>query len=123
MARPVKDFDKKQFEALCELQCTKFEICDWFDTTDKTLENWCIRTYGAGFSEVFRQKRGKGMIALRRKQREVALSGNTTMLIWLGKQWLGQKETVEVESPADDALMQFLSRIDDEARRFKQETD
>ena len=62
MARPRKEIDQKNFENLCALQCTKEEICGFFNVTDKTLENWCKRTYKAGFSEVFRQKRGKGKI-------------------------------------------------------------
>ena len=34
---------------------------------------------------------------LRSKQVEVALAGNPTMLIWLGKQYLGQKDKREIE--------------------------
>jgi hypothetical protein len=39
-------------------------------------------------------KRGRALrnASLRRKQFEVADSGNPTMLIWLGKQYLGQKD-------------------------------
>ena len=32
-----KEIDKKQFENLCGLQCTKSEICSFFGVTDKTL--------------------------------------------------------------------------------------
>lgn len=91
MARPRKEIDQKQFENLCGLQCTKEEICGWFDITDKTLENWCKRTYKAGFSETFRQKRGLGKISLRRHQWRLA-EKNAAMAIWLGKQYLGQRD-------------------------------
>lgn len=91
MARPCKEIDKKAFENLCGLQCTKEEICSFFDVTDKTLERWCKRTYKAGFSEVFRQKRGKGKISLRRAQFRLA-EKNASMAIWLGKQYLDQSE-------------------------------
>lgn len=94
MARPRKEIDQKQFENLCGLQCTKEEICGWFDVTDKTLENWCKRTYRSGFSEVFRQKRGAGKISLRRSQWRLA-EKNANMAIWLGKQYLDQKDIVE----------------------------
>lgn len=40
--------------------------CGWFGVTDKTLNSWCKRTYKASFSEVFRQKRGKGVHSDRR---------------------------------------------------------
>jgi len=92
MARPKKEIDKREFEKLCSLQCTKEETCSWFDLTDKTLERWCKEEYKVGFSEVFSIKRGLGKISLRRSQWQVAEKGNVTMLIWLGKQYLDQKE-------------------------------
>ena len=91
MARPLKEIDKKQFENLCGLQCTKSEICSFFGVTDKTLENWCRRTYKLGFSDVFHQKRGIGKISLRRAQFRLA-EKNAAMAIFLGKQYLGQSD-------------------------------
>ncbi len=38
-------------------------------------------------------------IALRRKQIDLAMAGNVTMLIWLGKQLLGQKNDPEPPAP------------------------
>ena len=95
MARPRKEIDQKQFENLCGLQCTLEEICGWFDVTDKTLDSWCKRTYRASFSEVFKQKRGAGKISLRRSQWRLA-EKNATMAIFLGKQFLGQRDSVDV---------------------------
>ena len=104
--RPLKEIDKKQFENLCVLQCTLEEICGFFEVSDKTLENWCKRTYdGMNFSEIFAQKRSKGKISLRRYQFQMAAK-NPTMAIWLGKQWLGQAEQqkVEILTQDDDPL-------------------
>lgn len=95
MARPRKEIDQEQFENLCGLQCTLEEICGWFDVTDKTLDGWCKRTYHASFSEVFKQKRGAGKISLRRSQWRLAKK-NATMAIFLGKQFLGQRDSVDV---------------------------
>ena len=95
MARPRKGIDQKQFENLCGLQCTLEEICGWFDVTDKTLDSWCKRTYHASFSEVFKQKRGAGKISLRRSQWRLA-EKNATMANFLGKQFLGQSDSVDV---------------------------
>lgn len=106
MARPKKEIDIRQFENLCGLHCTKQEICGWFELTDKTLEKWCRRTYGKGFSEVYREKRSNGNLSLRRKQMEVALAGNVSMLIFLGKNYLGQTDKVE----------QTISTVSDEAK-------
>lgn len=97
MARPRKEIDQKQFESLCRLQCTLDEICGFFGCCTDTLEAWCKRTYKQGFSEVFRQKRGAGKISLRRTQFRLA-EKNAAMAIFLGKQYLGQKDVVDVTS-------------------------
>lgn len=100
MGRPRKDIDQKQFEQLCALQCTIEEVCGWFGITDKTLNAWCKRTYGSTFYEVFKQKRGAGKISLRRNQWQLA-EKNANMAIWLGKQYLGQKDQIEASVEAD----------------------
>lgn len=106
MARPRKEIDQRQFENLCGLQCTKEEICGFFGLTDKTLETWCKRTYKAGFSEVFRLKRGAGKISLRRSQFRLAES-SANMAIWLGKQYLGQKDCPEDSMDMEDSTAFF----------------
>lgn len=103
MARPRKEIDQKQFENLCGLQCTLEEICSWFDVTDKTLDSWCKRTYHASFSEVFKQKRGAGKISLRRSQWRLA-EKNATMAIFLGKQFLGQRDNMDITVGDSGAL-------------------
>ena len=108
MARPRKEIDKKQFENLCGLQCTKEEICAFFEITDKTLDGWCKRTYNLGFSDVFREKRGIGRISLRRSQFELAKK-NAAMAIWLGKQYLSQCDQVKIEVKKENNLLDVLT--------------
>ena len=112
MARPQKEIDKKAFENLCGLQCTKEEICAWFELTDKTLERWCKRTYKAGFSEVFRQKRGKGKISLRRAQFRLA-EKNASMAIFLGKQYLGQLEQPAPDRTSENNLLEAINNFEE----------
>lgn len=107
MPRPRKEIDQKQFENLCGLQCTKAEICAFFELTDKTLERWCKRTYKRGFSEVFREKRGLGKISLRRKQWHLA-DTSAPMAIFLGKQYLGQRDTVTLETNEKNNLLDAI---------------
>jgi hypothetical protein len=96
--RPRKVIDKKVFESLCEIQCTKVEMCGILDCDEKTLTKWCKEKYnGLGFSDTFKLKGAVGKMSLRRKQMEVAMAGNTGMLIWLGKQWLGQADKQEFD--------------------------
>ena len=108
MARPRKEIDQKQFENLCGLQCTLEEICGWFGVTDKTLDGWCKRTYRASFSEVFRQKRGLGKVSFRSRQWRRA-EKSASMAIWLGKQYLGQRDVVDLGLPTDNAQEDALS--------------
>jgi hypothetical protein len=88
----IQNIDKEQFEKLCGIQCTQEEIACWFMVSVDTLEVWTKKTYSLRFSEIFNQKRKRGHIALRRKQMDVALSGNVPMLIFLGKNYLGQTD-------------------------------
>lgn len=113
MARPHKEIDKTQFEKLCGLQCTENEICDWFDTTRKTMDAWCKRTYHASFSTVFEQKRGVGKISLRRMQWKLA-EKSAAMAIFLGKNILGQSDAVKIESKADGKLAELIDGLKDD---------
>lgn len=96
--RPKIQLDQSVFEGMCRIQCTKQEICDVFDVDEKTLTRWCKDTYGEGFSEVRKKKSAVGLVSLRRNQFRAAEGGNTTMQIWLGKQYLGQTDKQEVKS-------------------------
>lgn len=105
--RPKKEIDKKTFENLCSIQCTKDDICDVFECDEKTLTRWCHDTYGIGFSDVYKRKSTGGRCSLRRMQYKAAEAGNVTMLIWLGKQYLGQSDKQDVE------LTEVVQIVDD----------
>ncbi len=113
MARPNKELDSKTFEGLCNLQCTEDEICGFLDTTDKTLNKWCKRTYGMGFSDTFKKYSQGGKVSLRRNQFRMAET-NASMAIWLGKQYLGQRDIVINNvglSVEDDELSKSLRTL------------
>lgn len=93
MPRKV-EIDRDQFEKLCGLQCTEEEIADFFCTSADTIERWCKREYAKKFAEVFAEKRGVGRVSLRRMQWRLA-ERNAAMAIFLGKQYLNQKDSFE----------------------------
>ena len=106
---PAKDkINKEMFEKLCGLWCTLVEIANFFDVSEDTLESWCKDQYEMTFSEVYKKKSAIGNLSLRRWQMKSAEKGNVTMQIWLGKQHLGQKEHVEVESDGDNGILNDL---------------
>lgn len=79
-----KIIDPNEVEKLASLGMKNSEIADWLEIDDSTLN------YN------FKQNLTKGRLklnqSLRQAQIRLALSGNATMLIWLGKNVLGQSE-------------------------------
>lgn len=113
MGRPRIEIDWKEFDKLCGLQCSLEEIAGWFNCSVDTIENRVKEVHGITFSEYFAQKRSSGKISLRRKQYETALAGNATMLIWLGKQYLGQSDKQEqsINHNVDKLVIDFNDEV------------
>lgn len=93
--RPHFNIDWDKVDKLCAIQCTGEEIAGVLGCDYDTLNSAIKREYGFGFSDYFTQKSASGKMSLRRKQYTTAMDGNPTMLVWLGKQWLGQTDRVE----------------------------
>lgn len=108
--RPYKEIDKKLFENLCGIMCTEAEMCNLLDVTDKTLNSWCKRTYGKSFSEVYKKYSDTGRISLRRLQFQHAKK-SVPMAIFLGKQYLGQRDYKSVDVTADDGKLEKLDEV------------
>ena len=110
--RPLTQIDLEQAEKLGMLQCTLKECSAWFNVPPSTL---------AGHKE-FRKAYEKGLEdgkqSLRRKQWHLA-DKSATMAIWLGKQYLGQKDIPDGESfPAVTIVLKpkQLAESDDNAK-------
>lgn len=76
--------DPREVLKLASIGMKNSEIAEWFDIDDSTL------------SYNFKQELVKGRLnlnqSLRQAQIRLALSGNATMLIWLGRNLLGQSD-------------------------------
>lgn len=108
-----KKISKRQFEELCKIQCTEEEICSVLEVDEQTLINWCKRTYNKTFSKVFQDKRKGGKASLRRRQWNLS-EKNASMAIWLGKQYLGQKDETRLDTMLrinDDELTKSLIEL------------
>lgn len=96
VGRPKIEIDWKKVESLCAIHCTAEEIASILDISSDTLERRCKENHNISLAEYIRQKSANGKASLRRRQYKKAMEeGNTTMLIWLGKQWLGQTDRME----------------------------
>ena len=91
---------QEEFEKLCQLQCTQEDICNFFNVSVETLRTWCKKTYGCTFKEIFSQKREGGRVSLRATQFRLA-QNSPAMAIWLGKQYLEQRDVKAIEVTGD----------------------
>lgn len=97
MANKKREIDKRQFEEMCYYQCTQQEICNILDIDHKTLTKWCKETYDMPYSQVYIKYSDGGKLTLRRYQLNLAKT-NSAMAIWLGKNWLGQRDNLDVST-------------------------
>ena len=89
VGRPRKyNLDTKQVEQLAGFGCTDTEIASFFDISRTTLER--------NYEHYLTKGREEGKIRLRQYQWASAKKGNVAMLIWLGKQLLGQTDKQEI---------------------------
>lgn len=105
--RPRIEIDQDQFKKLCGLQCTLAEIAGFFDCSEDTIENWCKRELNRGFSDAFKEFSASGKISLRRNQFRLA-EKSAAMAIFLGKQYLGQKDSIEYEDKESIARLDAI---------------
>ena len=91
MARPKKyDIDTDTLFKLAKYNLTNIEIADIYGCDESLL----VKNY----SEFLTKGRAELKMRLRQTQYEVAVEDkNVTMLIWLGKQILGQTEKAEIQ--------------------------
>jgi hypothetical protein len=103
--------DLIELEKLCALQCTNAEIAAWFSCTERTIEK---RTKEPEIAEVMARGLGKGRISIRRAQFKLLDAGNATMGVWLGKQYLNQRDLtpIELSGPNGSAVKFTLEAID-----------
>ena len=92
---------EEQVAQLAEYHCTNKEMADFFDVP--------LQTFMDNFRDIITKHRIITKQRLRKKQLEVALNGDKTMLIWLGKQMLGQSE-----NPISDESSQVLPWLEDD---------
>jgi hypothetical protein len=91
---------EEEFQKLAELHCTWKEIAEFYDVPEGTLRDNFRDLYIKG-TTITKQR-------LRQAQLKLALGGDRVMLIWLGKNLLGQQD-----SPQSSESEQVLPWLDD----------
>lgn len=91
MARPKIEIDFTMVEKLSNIQCTQDEIASFLGISTRTLQR------NEEFCRIYKKGIENGKMSLRRIQWKLS-EKNTAMAIWLGKQYLGQKDRLETEN-------------------------
>ena len=110
MARPKFQIDYEAVEKLSQIQCTQQEIANFLGCSVDTLQR------DKEFCGIYKKGLDKGKMSLRRIQYKLA-EKNPTMAIWLGKQYLNQKDNIEVESTQLVKVEELLNKIENEANK------
>jgi hypothetical protein len=93
MAPPKKELNEEVIHELASIHCTMKEIASIMKCSVDTLER--------RYADIIKKGQDEGRSSLRRAQYKSAMGGNATMLVWLGKQLLGQKDSTTESVPQE----------------------
>lgn len=104
MPRRAVVIDLKELEKLAALHCTQEEAAGWFGIARETLSR---KLQQKRYREAWDRGKLRGLVSLRRKQFQ---KNSDTMLIWLGKQYLGQRDRPDGDENSRSAAEEYLRR-------------
>lgn len=110
MVRPSTDVEWKTVDEMLMAGCLGTEVAAYYGIHPDTFYKKVEQQKGMGFTAYLQEKRSKGDALLRTKQYEKALKGDNTLLIWLGKNRLEQRESPQ-EHTVNEDVKKDLSQI------------
>jgi hypothetical protein len=113
----IKPIDIEDLKRWARAGATIPEMAQRLGVSKSTLDT---RLAEPEFREALETAKGDMLISLRSKQVAMALAGDRTMLIWLGKQYLGQRDKVEHAGTGIDGA---IVTCDGKRERLKAEYD
>ena len=107
-----KEINWEAFDGLCGIMCTTEEIANFFKCSESTIRRIVKEQKKMTFKQYFNKKSANGLISIRRFQFHLAKT-NATMAIFLGKQYLGQKDKLDydVNNKIIDATFEELKHL------------
>lgn len=117
LGREISDFDLGQVALCGRFAVTNEEMASIFGVSTATVSRR-MNDENSLFCKTYKKARAETLRGLRSAQIHVALKGNPTMLIWLGKQLLGQTDRQVLEHHGDqpETTMTTLDDFSDELR-------
>lgn len=102
--RPKFIIDYEAVEKLASIMCTELEIASFLGCDVRTLQR------DEEFCRIYKEGKEKGKMSLRRKQWKLA-DKSYAMAIFLGKQYLGQRDTVEYKAEDNGVLDRLVEAL------------
>ena len=115
MARPRIEFDEKDWKLLdiaCQYKHHEIDIANLLEVSMDTVERRIREKYECSFAEYRNKRLSKTKHNLFAKQVEIAMAGNVTMLIWLGKQYLDQLDQQSITQEVTEKRIVEIRRAD-----------
>ena len=122
---PPKPIDWKEVDSLLECQCSGLQIAAALNICHDTLYDRCQSDKGVLWSEYIHSKKETGKSKLLKKQFEVAMSGNSSLLVHLGTHVLEQGKEKEKVSPTEDitSMRHEIMMLKHENAKLKEEAN
>ena len=117
MGRPkvLEDIDLEKVELFGRFKATHETMADYFEVSVRTVERY-MADDESNFCRVYKRGMAKFKLRLSEAQVQSACAGNATMLVWLGKQYLDQKDKQEIQSTVEVTGRPFISFSDTSKR-------
>lgn len=103
--RPKFKIDYDVVKKLASIMCTEKEIANFLGCDERTLQR------DEEFCRVFKEGKETGKMSLRRMQWKLA-EKSYAMAIFLGKQYLGQRDTLEYKAEDNGVLGKLVEALD-----------
>lgn len=117
MGRPRKEIEWDIFDKICAMPIYEGteEVAERIGLSVDSIERKLKERFGEDsdvtFAGYIRQQRSAFCESILGAQHNAAKKGNATILIWLGKQYLGQRDKVELSGP-DGKEFVFKYKVD-----------
>lgn len=104
VGRPQSEINWELLDSVLELGARLIDCSDFLKVSEDTIQNKIRERFGLTFSQYRDKKLSKMRMKLLQKQFEIAMKGNVALLIWLGKQHLGQSDKQEIVNDSKVSL-------------------
>lgn len=130
IGRPSAEIDWNTVDQLLEAGCSGAQVAGFLGISCSTMYERCKTDKGVQFSEYSTRFNTKGEALLAKAQYDKAIGktdvGDNTLLIWLGKTRLEQRETTEVSIAPDtiaaySKIMNQVETMQEERKQGKME--